>query len=690
MALALRDRTPWLEVGLEYVPFVSPWAAEPGDRYYSRQWNMRRIGAPAAWDTTTGDRIVIVAVIDRGCDLAHDDLRHAYVSDGFNATDPTRNGSPVPSPLGGGLSWHGTGVAGVISAGWDNGVGIAGLAGNCGLLPVALDHGSNVETETAISRAVMEGASVLNLSWAIGSVWFEGYTRPAIDDVITMGAVVCAASGNHDGDVLALPAAYPPVIACGGSDESDHRWSDSDNDLGSHYGDEERYGAPTGVSVVAPAVNISTTDLTGPEGFTPGTVDLSNYILSARGIDAGFSMTSAATPHVAGAAALIRSAYRAMPASDVRRLIERTAEKVGGYTYADVVGYPHGSRHPEMGYGRLNIGRAIDLGDVMIRDWWGDTGVEPSLPPGGDFYSHSDVTIRPSGDDVFDPSTPARSSVIMPGSEHTITVRVRNAGPATARNVSCDVRAVPWAGVHFVYPQDWVDEDALHVRARPLDAPVASLAPEAQHYFRFALDAAQIEDLAGWTDMRWHPCLLAVTRADNDYAFADSPGGSALQTRRNNLAQRNLTVVEVGAEHAAELPFVIGHPDDKVVRFEIIVGAGEAAIDGKVHLVIDDTGRSFPTLRRHGGLAPQERPEPERIRGGGLVTFGGGRAVRMDRQKMLVALKTPRPGRHAMHLAVELPAAATTGDEFLFTVQQRLADGRFTGGADFLLRVPAS
>jgi hypothetical protein len=106
-----------------------------------------------------------------------------------------------------------------------------------------------------------------------------------------------------------------------------------------------------------------------------------------------------------------------------------------------------------------------------------------------------------------------------------------------------------------------------------------------------------------------------------------------------------------------------------------------------VHLVIDDTGQSFPVLRQHGGLASQERPEPEGIRGGEFVTLDGRRAVRMDCQKMLVTLKIPRPGRHAMHLAIELPSAAAIGDEFRFTVQQRLADGRCTGGADFLLRV---
>ncbi len=686
LALSLRDRASWLDVDLEYIPFRSPTAAEPGDRYYRQQWNMPRIGAPAAWDTTTGNRTVMVAVIDKGCDLGHDDLRHAYVGPGFNANDPTRDGSPVINAASGRADWHGTAVAGVVSAGWDNDFGIAGLAAGCGLLPVALDHGSTVETAVAIRRSSTEGARVLILSWSVGSFWFETHTRAAIDDAIAMGCVVCAAAGNEDQPVLVLPAAYAPVMACGGSDESDLRWRDPGNGLGSHYADEMRYGAPSGVSVVAPAVNINTTDLTGPEGFTPGTVDLSNYIVGAGTIDAYFGMTSAATPHVAGAAALIRSVHPSMGAAEVRRLIERTAEKVGGYPYADVSGYPHGSRHPEMGYGRLNVGRALDLGDVMIRDWWGDDGVEPSMPPGGNFYSYSDVTIRPSGDDVFDPSTPAASSVVAPGREHTVTARVRNAGPATARDVSCEVRAVPWAGAHFVFPQDWTDEDPLHIRARPLDAPLRSLDPEAEHFFRFALDAAQIDELAGWTDMRWHPCLLAVTRADNDYAFADAPGGSALQTRRNNLAQRNLTVADVDADGVAELPFVIGHPEDKVVRFEVIVGAGEAAIDGKVHLVIDDTGRSFPVLRQHRGLE-QRRLRLEHLRGGELVSLDGHRAVRMDRQKMLVALKASRPGRHALHLVVELPTGAAAGEEFLFTVQQRLPDGRFTGGADYLLRV---
>ena len=164
-----------------------------------------------------------------------------------------------------------------------------------------------------------------------------------------------------------------------------------------------------------------------------------------------------------------------------------------------------------MGYGRLHVQRALELGDVMIADWWGDDGIEPSTPPGGNYWTYSDVVLAPeSAGGVFDPASPARSSVVVPGEAHTVTVRVRNRGPAAARDVSVEVRATPWVGLEFVYPQDWEREDALHVRASPLDGPLAVLAAGEEQRLHFTLTADQIAALAGWAAMRWHPCLLAV------------------------------------------------------------------------------------------------------------------------------------------------------------------------------------
>ena len=275
---ALANLMPWAEFSFECVPLLETRTAIPSDPLFGNQWGMMRIGAPAAWDFSLGDRAVVVAVIDTGCDLTHPDLMHAYVSAGFNAGDPTLDGSPIVDAASGRRNWHGTAVTGVIAAAFDNDTGLAGLAANCGILPVAVPSGSTVETAIAVRRAAMEGASVLNLSWAVGSHWFDMHTRAAVDDALAAGCVVCAAAGNFDESRLALPAGYPPVMACGGSDESDVRWRDPAVGTGSHYGDEPRYGSPTGVSVVAPAINITTTDITGSDGFTSAESPDGDYI----------------------------------------------------------------------------------------------------------------------------------------------------------------------------------------------------------------------------------------------------------------------------------------------------------------------------------------------------------------------------------------------------------------------------
>ena len=686
----LRERAPNVVADFDYVPFARPFTRIPGDPLFPRQWNMTRIGAPDAWTRTTGTRGVVVAVLDSGCDLDHADLRHAYVSRGFNVGDALLDGSPIVHAPSGTLRSHGTMVAGVIAAAIDNATGLAGLASDCGMLPVAMPEGSTVDTAVAIRRAVAEGAQVLNLSWAIGSFFFDMHTRAAVDDAIAAGCVVCAAAGNGDAPTLVLPAGYPPVMACGGSDTDDRRWRDPSVGTGSHWGDAVRYGAPTGVSVVAPAIDITTTDITGPAGFTPAPSPGGDYATSlpSAGIPAFFHATSAATPHVSATAALLRSAYPALDAAAVRRIIERTAEKAGGYAYVDVDGYPNGSRHPETGYGRLHAARALDLGDVMIRDWPFDDGVEPSRPPGGNFWSTSDIVIRPTDDGIFDPADPVRASELVRGRDHVAYVRVRNAGPADARNVTCDVRATPYVGLQFVYPDDWTRDDALHVRPAPLDPPIATLAAGDERRLRFAFTAAQVDALAGWSDRRWHPCLLAVVRADNDHAFATAPGGADLQTRRNNLAQRNLTVVDVAAGGMVTMPIVVGHPaaTDAGVRLLVNVPPALRAGGGELAIVIDDDGTGLEAARAAKAFT-SGRFAVAAVKGGDLLRRGKMRAIVASSPRLSLTLGAPRPGRRPVQLGLRVPKAAPPGTTYVVDLLQRDRRGAPVGGGTLVVRV---
>jgi hypothetical protein len=122
---------------------------------------------------------------------------------------------------------------------------------------------------------------------------------------------------------------------------------------GSNYGPE--------ISVVAPGVDIPTTDIQGSAGFGAG-----DFITDFWG-------TSAATPHVAGLAALLISANSTLRNVDVQRIIERTADKVGNLPY--LLWGAHGLWNDEMGYGRINAYRALRIASTSRGGF--DEKVEP-------------------------------------------------------------------------------------------------------------------------------------------------------------------------------------------------------------------------------------------------------------------------------------------------------------------------
>ena len=130
---------------------------------------------------------------------------------------------------------------------------------------------------------------------------------------------MCVATHNYNSSIT-YPATNPLVMACGASDEIDNRKTPSSPDgedwWGSNFGPE--------ISVVAPGVHIPTTDIQGNDGYNKSSDAVDNY----GNYYLTFNGTSSATPHVAGLAA---------------------------------PGYPNGTWNQEMGYGRINVLRALEL-----------------------------------------------------------------------------------------------------------------------------------------------------------------------------------------------------------------------------------------------------------------------------------------------------------------------------------------
>jgi subtilisin family serine protease len=342
---AMLDRSPYVSpdsVLLENMPLVLPLTNEPVDTFYMQglQWNMTRIHAfgpgQAAWELSNSGTAITIAVLDSGCDLTHPDI---LVLSG--AGGPSGNGANNPG-LAGFAAGHGTMCAGVACATVNNLKGMAGVAGyNCRILPFAFTNFTEAEAAEGISFAVRSGARVISMSFN-SAIWNPVLIDRAIEDAYNHGVIMCASTGNGGVATVGYPATHPHIIACGATDASDNRANFAGGG-GSNFG--------TRLSVMAPGVGIPTTTVVGTGSLGEfGATGSQDYVT-------GFFGTSAATPHVAGLAALILSVDPTLTSDDVRDIIEGTADKVGGAAYATAL--PNGTWDPTMGYGRINALDAV-------------------------------------------------------------------------------------------------------------------------------------------------------------------------------------------------------------------------------------------------------------------------------------------------------------------------------------------
>ena len=380
---------------LSHTPGTEPI---PGDFYFAEQYALHNTGqlfvciipgfclyvgtpdadidAPEAWAISTGSSDVTVAVIDSGIDHTHPDLAGHYVGgyDFFTGDD-----DPMDD------HGHGTHVAGTIAAAMNNLTGdpakeegVVGVAPDVRLLgyKVCGVNGScsDFAIQQAIAAAIAAGAKVINMS--LGQVEWSDTLNAAVQDAWNAGLVIVAGAGNNGLDQLFYPAAFENVISVGAFDE-DHRRATFSN-----YGMWVDMSAPGNVI-------LSTYPIFQCGGTTtvPGDTGCYNWL----------SGTSMATPHVAGAAALVWSRADVSSNSQVVDILLGSADPVG----VDTLGVRldswtiHGglNLHDAMSYGVANQSPVANAGpDQTLTDSDGDGFESVSLD--GSLSSDPDGTVE--------------------------------------------------------------------------------------------------------------------------------------------------------------------------------------------------------------------------------------------------------------------------------------------------------
>jgi subtilisin family serine protease len=277
----------------------------PNDPLYGYQWNFQTIQMPAAWDTSSGQQ-VIVAIVDTGVDFRASDLASTARLPGYdfvnNDNDPTDD------------QGHGTHVAGTIAQSTNNGIGVAGVAYNARILPVkvlgANGQGSYENIIKGIVYAVDQGAKVINMSLAGRSG--SQALRDAVQYANSKGVVVVAAAGNSGGAVE-FPAAYDEYVIGVGAVRYDLQRPSYSN-----FGPQVDLMAPGG-DISVDLNNDRYADGVLQQTFkTPGTF---TYLF--------YEGTSMASPHVAGLAALILARNPGLTPAMVENIMVQTAKPAG-------------------------------------------------------------------------------------------------------------------------------------------------------------------------------------------------------------------------------------------------------------------------------------------------------------------------------------------------------------------------
>jgi len=322
------------------------------------------IGMPAQVQAESSEPVK-VAILDTGIDLDHPDLA---VAGDVTFVSGTTSGDDDHG--------HGTLVAGIVAA-LDNDIGATGVAPEASLYAVkVLDSSGRVKQKAVlkgIEWAIDNDMQVINMSFG-GALEMSSSVREALNKAHDAGIVIVAGAGNG-GDIWS-PARYEPVIAVGATDEQGARRADSSTGYA--------------LELMAPGSNIYSTAIGGDYGY--------------------LSHTSASSPHVAGAAALLIASGMSSNV-DVRHRLRDSAKDLGASGW-----------DTQYGCGLVNADLAINFTEPPDK-----TGPTTTISligtPGNDPWYLSDVEVVISAADNDGGSGVAETKYSVDGGQtwHTYT-----------------------------------------------------------------------------------------------------------------------------------------------------------------------------------------------------------------------------------------------------------------------------
>ncbi len=334
----------------------------PDDPHYPEQWHLPKIGAPTAWDVTTGSSNVVVAIIDTGVDYRNPDLapnmwrnpgetglddqgrdkstnridddNNGYVDDVHGVDVVSGTGDPMDSGIftpPNAPFYHGTFIAGMIGAVGNNGLGIAGLNWSVKLMAIRfLDANFQNYTVTRNWSGALaawdyllmmkrRGVNIRITNNSYGNYQESAALRDTIAQAGQEGILTVAAAGNAAGNTDVF-STFPAFMSLD--------------------------------SVVTVAATTDTDALAGFSNFGSSTVDLAApgadiFSLSISNTYVSGSGTSFACPCVVGAAALLLAVEPALSVNQLKAALFGSVDQ------------PASLRGRVATNGRLNIWRAL-------------------------------------------------------------------------------------------------------------------------------------------------------------------------------------------------------------------------------------------------------------------------------------------------------------------------------------------